>query len=115
MEKEIRTAGREERITLRLNNSLTNDPCKFCGARCDPNGFDFFTEGTEALVCDSCAKKYAPEMVEIQKAALSYTQRDVSLMVGHIQEKIRDVINEPVEKRIMKVLDEILKGKDIPF
>lgn len=36
-------------IDLRRNNALTNDPCRLCGARCDPCGLDFFLGETEAL------------------------------------------------------------------
>lgn len=107
--------GDEKRITLMMGHVLTNDPCNFCGGRCDPGGLDFVAKGTESLVCDQCAATYAPEMVEIQKAALNYAQRDVSLTRNDIREKIRDVIDEPVEKRIMKVLNEICKNDDIPF
>ena len=114
-ESKKRMAGDVRRITLKMSNALVNNPCAFCGGRCDPGGLDFFAAGTERLVCDSCAKKYAPEMVKIQEAAYNYAKRDVELVRNDIQEKIRDVINEPVEKRIMKVLDEICKDDDIPF
>jgi hypothetical protein len=101
--------GDEKQITLMMGHVLTNDPCAICGGRCDPGGLDYVAKGTGRLVCDDCAKKYAPEMVEIQKAALSYAERDVSLTRYDIREKIRDAIDEPVEKRVMKVLDEICK------
>lgn len=50
--------GKQYRVTLKSNNTLTNDPCAICGARCDPGGLDFFLDGTEKLVCDLCGWKY---------------------------------------------------------
>lgn len=104
--------GGERRITLKMNGVLTNDPCAFCGGRCDPGGFDYFAEGTGHLVCDDCAKKYAPEMVNIQKAALNYAKRDREIMARDIQRKIKGAINEKVEVRIMRVFDEIYRDED---
>lgn len=65
--KTKKAAGDGHQITLGLNNVITNDPCAICGARCDPDGYDYFLEGTVGLVCDGCAEKYAPDLVEIRK------------------------------------------------
>lgn len=32
-------------ITLFYNNTITNDPCYLCGARTDPDGFDYGVNG----------------------------------------------------------------------
>ena len=109
-------AGDVRRITLKLSSALTNDPCAICGARCDPGGLDYFDKTTDGLVCDSCAKKHAPEMVAIQKAAYDFAEGETSLMLDDLRCKVRDAISEPVEKRIMKVLDEICGvADDVPF
>ncbi len=64
-------AGREHeearppRLCIKTNNSITNDPCYLCGQRTDPTGLDLFYAGTEALVCDDCGLKYAPELAKL--------------------------------------------------
>lgn len=99
------TGDVEGKITLFLNNALTNDPCAICGNRTDPDGLDFGIG--KSLVCDECAKKDAPEMVEIREAALSYAEIERSMILSDIRDKISDAIYLPVEQRIMKVLAEI--------
>jgi len=59
------------KVCLKPNNCITNDPCAICGARCDPCGLDFFLDGTEELVCDTCAKKEAPELAAAQGLSVS--------------------------------------------
>mgnify|MGYP001211647395 CR=1 FL=1 len=114
MKNQKKTDGRK--ITLKRNNILTNDPCAFCGGRCDPGGFDYFVKGTGRLVCDQCAEKYAPELVEIQKAALAFSEMETSMILSNIRGKIREAINEPLEKRLLKSLDDIFGLKeDVPF
>lgn len=57
-----------KRITLRLNYSMTHDPCAICGEPCDPDGFDYFlSPDSFSLVCDTCAEKYAPDMCRIKR------------------------------------------------
>jgi hypothetical protein len=52
-------------LSLKWNNSITNDRCAICGRRCDPTGFDFFLCDTWELVCDDCAIRNAtPEQLE---------------------------------------------------
>ena len=53
-------------IVIKPNNAITNDPCAICGARCDPDGLDFFLEGTERLVCDRCATRIAPKLSRLK-------------------------------------------------
>ena len=54
---------------LRSNNSITNDPCAYCGATTDPCGFDVMAPipvawspepSYSALVCHDCAETRAP-------------------------------------------------------
>jgi hypothetical protein len=65
-QEEVKNDGR---ITLQLHSVLTNSPCAICGARCDPNGFDFCLHGTTHVVCDECAKQKAPEIYGIREQA----------------------------------------------
>jgi len=66
--------ARNRRVELKHNTTITNDPCAFCGTRTDPDGLDYFKAGTWALVCDGCAQRYAPELVQ-QKMNLRATNR----------------------------------------
>lgn len=75
----------EKEITLKFNNCISNDPCKICGGRCDPNGFDYFIKGTSSLVCKQCAEKRAPDLVEIRKAAFIFAAE----MLATYQEKAK--------------------------
>ncbi|MCK9362170.1 MAG: hypothetical protein M0P74_00985 [Syntrophales bacterium] len=61
-------------MTIFRNNTITNDPCDLCGARCDPMGLDYGIG--LSLVCDSCAAKYRPDLVAIREAALSYAEAE---------------------------------------
>lgn len=45
----------------------------------------------------------------------SYAQGEVSLVADDIRREIINIINEPVEKRIIKALDEICGKNEIPF
>jgi hypothetical protein len=107
------TAGAEW-ITLKLSNCLTNDLCVNCGGRCDPGGFDYYSRGTEALVCENCAKAHAPELVKIREAALSYAEREAAAMAGLIGDRVRRAFKEPLEARIMRVIDES-RSDNVPF
>lgn len=107
-------ADKRQWITLKLNNCLTNDPCVNCGGRCDPGGFDFYSRGTEALVCENCAKTHAPELVKIREAALSYAERESEAAVESLIDRIKQTISEPLESRIMRAIAE-WKGEDVPF
>jgi len=55
----------DHRITLIMNNTLTNDPCAICGECCNPDGFDFVIADTQALVCSECAKQKARSIYDI--------------------------------------------------
>lgn len=110
--KEAAAAAAGGRITLFENNVLTNDPCAICGARCDPNGFDYGID--KRLVCDQCAYQDAPEMMRIRTEAMSYAKRESEAAVENLIERIKQTISEPLEARIMRTIDE-LKGEDVPF
>lgn len=64
-EKKETKVDEPRRIILKSNNAITNDPCAICGARCDPDGFDFFLEGTESLVCSDCARQNVPDIFQL--------------------------------------------------
>lgn len=67
----------KSKIVLAVNTCITNDPCALCGARCDPCGLDYTLKSKKrgrVLVCDRCATKHAPELVEAREVALRYAQ-----------------------------------------
>lgn len=117
-------AGEERRILLTMTQKdyAAESPCGICGNMIGPgSGLDYFLnnepDGPSSLVCDACAQKYAPDIIAIRQVAFRFAEREASLTRNDIREKIRDAINEPVEKRVMKVLDEICQtvDDDIPF
>jgi len=56
------------RLAIKLNNTLTNDPCALCGSRTDPGGVDLFLEESMRLVCDECGDRHAPELMKLLRA-----------------------------------------------
>lgn len=61
------TTQTAQRLVLKDNNCATNDPCVICGARCDPGvGPELFLEGTWALACDECGRKYEPTLQAVK-------------------------------------------------
>ena len=59
------TKRRNVSIDFRVNNTITNDPCALCGGRCDPCGLDFMLADSLELVCDNCARRYAPKLCKL--------------------------------------------------
>jgi hypothetical protein len=74
---------------------LSNDPCGICGALCDPDGLDYTLKGINSLVCDFCAKKYAPELVDAKNEALRYLQWTCS-QCSRITERARKELKEEI-------------------
>jgi hypothetical protein len=62
-------AAQAPRVVIGLNSVITNDPCAICGKRTDPNGIDFFLEGTRELVCNHCAQEHAPGLYRLAQFA----------------------------------------------
>ncbi len=80
------------------------------------HNLDYYDKQTGRPVCDQCAAKYAPEMVKIKEAAENYAERDREMVVADMRLKIIEAINEPVGKRIIRVMDEICNIEaDVPF
>jgi hypothetical protein len=96
--KALKKARKYKLITLKLNNCLSNDPCVFCGWRCDPDGFDYFAKGTNYLVCDQCAAKYAPDIVAIRKAAEKNAEGEANMAVGDFQIRIKNAISSVIKE-----------------
>lgn len=52
-------------LVIRVNSTLTNDPCALCGEPTDPTGIDLYLADKPALVCHSCGMLHAPVLVRI--------------------------------------------------
>jgi hypothetical protein len=52
-------------LVIRLNTSLTNDPCALCGEPTDPTGIDLYLADRPALVCNACGLFNAPALVRL--------------------------------------------------
>jgi hypothetical protein len=52
-------------LVIRLNTSLTNDPCALCGQPTDPTGIDLYLAERPALVCNTCGLFNAPALVRL--------------------------------------------------
>lgn len=114
--KAAEKAGHLRRITLKLSGALKNNPCAICGVQCDSDGgLLYYDNQTGQVVCYLCAEKHAPEMIMIQKAANDYAERKSTMMLYDLRDNVRNAISEPVEERIMKVLDGMCEKAEYPF
>jgi hypothetical protein len=52
-------------LVIRLNATLTNDPCALCGEPTDPTGIDLYLADRPALVCNTCGLFHAPALVRL--------------------------------------------------
>jgi hypothetical protein len=66
-----------DKIELRDNNSITNDPCNICGERTEPCGYDFFAPWP-ALICHTCAEEFAPDLFARWSQEWATTEEDTT-------------------------------------
>jgi len=52
-------------LVIRVNVTLTNDPCALCGEPTDPTGIDLYLADRPALVCHACGFLHAPALVRL--------------------------------------------------
>ena len=77
-------------LAIRVNNTLTNDPCALCGAPTDPTGLDLFLTDRPALVCHSCGLLHAPVLVRLlnlARAANSFVRSEYEMSGTSMDEK----------------------------
>jgi hypothetical protein len=98
-------------IVLELNVGLNATPCAVCGRECEPVGLDFFVAGTKESVCDICAMENDSCIYDDRTEAFRYANLRDRWMLQNIQSKIQEVVDEPVEKRILKLVNEMLDKK----
>lgn len=103
--------GKKHIMTLIENDEGKPKTCAMCEDNItEPCGFDFFlSESTDQFVCKSCATKYAPWLIPIQEQALFYvklvTEKAKQDLWRDVRGQVMQAINEPAEKRIMKVFE----------
>lgn len=56
-------------LVIRVNTTLTNDPCALCGQPTDPTGIDLYLAEKPALVCHACGFLHAPALVRLLNLA----------------------------------------------
>ena len=56
------------KLAIKDNNLMKDEPCAICGEIVSPRlGLCIFMADNYRVVCDECAGKYAPRMLEIVK------------------------------------------------
>jgi hypothetical protein len=98
-------------LSLRLNMDLNATPCAVCGGECEPVGLDFFVAGTKESVCDICAMENDCCIYDDRTEAFRYANLRERWMLQNIRSKIQEVVDESAEKRILKLVNEILDKK----
>ena len=128
-ETEKKEAAAGKRLILAFNKDLNDlplgpgHPCGICGEDVFPHGFDFRLIENDtgksfeltSYVCDKCAKKYFHSLVFVQHQAADWVLEERKRAYEEGREAgrqegkreagrlILEAINEPVEKRILRV------------
>ena len=77
-------------LVIRVNTTLTNDPCALCGQPTDPTGIDLYLASKPALVCHACGLLHAPALVrllELASAANTFVRAEYEMSGIHTDEK----------------------------
>jgi hypothetical protein len=77
-------------LVIRLNISLTNDPCALCGEPTDPTGIDLYLADRPALVCNACGLFNAPALVrllDLASAANTFVRAEYEMSGVQTDEK----------------------------
>ena len=77
-------------LVIRLNTSLTNDPCALCGQPTDPTGIDLYLADRPALVCNACGLFNAPALVrllDLASAANTFVRAEYEMSGVQTDEK----------------------------
>ena len=77
-------------LVIRVNTTLTNDPCALCSQPTDPTGLDLYLAEKPALVCHSCGILHAPALVrllDLASAANTFVRAEYEMSGVHTDEK----------------------------
>lgn len=77
-------------LVIRVNVTLTNDPCALCGEPTDPTGIDLYLAERPALVCHACGFLHAPALVrllELASAANTFVRAEYEMSGVQSDEK----------------------------
>jgi hypothetical protein len=102
-------------VIMKENLGLKNTPCAVCGGKCHPTGLDLFVAGTTKLICLNCVEKCDPRLYDTWFASRIYATALEGRVAADIRRKIQDIVNEPVEKRIFKLLNEMCDRGAVRF
>ena len=101
-------------IKLRMNEDFLHNPsamCTLCREESyyDGSFFHYSIEGTESFVCESCAKKEAPELEAIREEALSAISMAKSYQATYIRKNIKEMIHKSHDEQIIEYVDLICR------
>ncbi|HJU53683.1 MAG TPA: hypothetical protein VJ715_03890 [Pyrinomonadaceae bacterium] len=77
-------------LVIRVNVTLTNDPCALCGEPTDPTGIDLYLADRPALVCHACGFLHAPVLVrllDLASAANTFVRAEYEMSGVQADEK----------------------------
>ncbi len=63
---------KKPKIALHASTTISNELCALCSGECESTGLDFMIERMGSLVCDVCAKEYAPDLVDALEDRLAW-------------------------------------------
>jgi len=116
MEKKAIGVSNERQITLKLcGQFLSVRACVICGAPCTPAADRYFyysVIGTDEAICDSCAEKHDPKIVEIRKEAIVLVHLEVFRQLTDIRNEIEHVIRAQFEDRYTKYLNHLFPNME---
>jgi recombinational DNA repair protein (RecF pathway) len=77
-------------LVIRVNVTLTNDPCALCGEPTDPTGIDLYLADRPALVCHACGFLHAPalaRLLDLASAANTFVRAEYEMSGVQSDEK----------------------------
>ena len=77
-------------LAIRVNVTLSNDPCALCGEPTDPTGIDLYLTDRPALVCRACGFLHAPALVrllDLASAANTFVRAEYEMSGMQTDEK----------------------------
>ena len=77
-------------LAIRVNTTLSNDPCALCGQPTDPTGIDLYLAEKPALVCHACGFLHAPalaRLLDLANAANAFVRAEYEMSGMQADEK----------------------------
>ena len=110
MKRNNRKSGKDIGIFWNCNHHHIRS-CAFCG--CWVYGEELqYAIGEDAWVCEKCVEKNAPAMIDTKKAAYIMYETAVYYTKQEIKHRINDALNETVEQRIRRAVEDACRTED---